>query len=106
MQHNQKEGSVAGYAIVTILAVAFGIWEAYGTYQCDKGLATHRAWVGQVILGYGLIALAFLVSLPALFLVRDRKKVVFLMVSSIGIGLTPTVVHWLLGPTCRLLNLY
>jgi hypothetical protein len=106
MQQVKKVASVAGYAIILILAAAANIWEAHGTYLCEKGLATNRAWVGAPILGYGLIVLTLLVSVPALFLSRRKKNVVILMVLFLGIGISPTLVHWLFVPTWKLLNLY
>jgi hypothetical protein len=80
-----------------------GGWEAYGCYQSDIGLATHRAWIWQVFLGGLLIFGTSIVALPALFLSHNRKKIVSIALSLIGIGTTPIIVRLLWGPLCQLL---
>jgi len=103
MQEIKKSGSAATWAVATVLALAFGAWEAYGCYKSDAGMATHRAWIAQVVLGFVLVIGTLILSVPAFFFVRDRKKVVGIMLCFIGIGLTPILVRLLWGPLCQLI---
>ena len=104
MQVVKKQGSMAGWAISSILAFTFGIWEAYGCYQCDSGLATHRAWLSQVYLGLALIAGILVLSVLALLLGRNRDRVLRTMLACVAIGFTPIIVRLLWGPLCELLQ--
>jgi len=74
MQEIKKSGSAATWAVATVLALAFGAWEAYGCYKSDAGMATHRAWIAQVVLGFVLVIGTLILSVRHFSLCETERR--------------------------------
>lgn len=92
MQQLKKEGSAATWAIVVVLALAFGALEAYGIWRCDRGLATNRAWFGPCVWGWLLCLIALMMFIANLVLARLGKAGARAILPLIVIGVSPTLV--------------
>lgn len=64
----------------------------YGLYQCDKGLATNRAWVSPCLLGCLLACFGIPAFLGSLVTGRGFRNALCAMAYFFVMGLTPSFV--------------
>jgi len=106
MQNADRKRLIAGWTITSLYALAFAAFEAIDCYvsESDATRYTNREWMFQIWLGGVLVVVTVLWSIPALLIVRDRKRLLALSLSLIGVGLTPGIVRLLWWPMSRILT--
>lgn len=89
-------GKETNWAKVAIAASVFSMLPVYGLYQCDRYLATNRAWMSPCLFGL-LLACSGLVPFVWILLTRgDFKAVIQMLFSFIIVGLSPTLTTMVL----------
>jgi hypothetical protein len=82
--------------VTSIACLASSAWTADGYSQAQHGLATNRAWVGPMALGWLVIGLSALILVPTLIVKKQRGRQLCKVLASLClIGSSPTVTFYL-----------
>jgi hypothetical protein len=86
MQNPDKIRTFTGWAIVLFYAFVLAIFEGYGCYTTDSDHnLTNRDWFFQIWLGGVLVLGVVFASVPAFFILHERKRFFILALSLIGV---------------------
>jgi len=88
----KENGESWSWGLATLVASSlFGALAAHGLDQCDRNLATNRAWVSPCLLGLGIACFSIVPFLGALLAGRSIKNAFVVMLYFVVIGVSPSV---------------